>query len=194
MSRRPLLAALLGVVALGVAVTTEVTLPVEALVDRFGSDYDYLVVVAVAALFGLLSLPVLESGRAANLDQTETPDPERPATAPPAGRRLEERRTSLAVALPVVGRVRRARLQDRLRRMTVGALTRSAPCGRKTARERVERGDWSDDPVASTFLAEGRRLSPRAVVGGFRHAEPPHGYATRRVLEEIAALERERST
>lgn len=193
MRRRSLLAALLGGAALGVAVATEVTLPVETLVDRFGSDYDYLVVAAVAGFFGLLSLPVLASGRAANLDQTETPDPERPATAPSAGRRLEERRTSLAVALPLVGRARRVRLRDRLRRTAVGALVRTTGCGRETARARVEQGDWSDDPVASTFLAEGRRLSPRAVGGALRHTEAPHSYAARRVVEEIAALERERS-
>lgn len=192
MKTRRLLAGVAGVAALCVALATDAALPVESLVDSVGSDY--LVVASVGGAALLLSVPVVLSGRGANLEQTETPDPEWPATAAPAGRELDETRTSLALALPVVGAERRARLRERLRQTAAGAVARSRGCSHRTALTRVEQGEWCSDPVAATFLADGTTLSPRALAGSLRHATHPYDYATRRVVRVVLATEREGST
>lgn len=190
--RLRLLAGLAGVAALCVALVTDAAVPVGTLVDRVGSDY--LLVAAVGGVALLLSVPVLLSGRAAKLEQTETPDPEWPATAAPAGRGLDETRTSLALALPVVGAEPRARLRERLRQAAAGAVARSNGCSQRAALTRVERGEWCSDPVAATFLADGTMLSPRVLPGSLRRLTHPYDYATRRTVDAVLATEREGST
>ena len=187
MSRRRLLAGLVGVALLGVALSTDVSLPLGPLVDWVGSDY--LLVAAVGGVSLVLSVPVLAGGRATNLDQTETPDPERPATARPAGHELDDLRTSAALAVPVVG-VAGRRLRGRLRLAATGTVARSTGCRRKTARARVERGEWCDDPVATAFLADEQRLGLSVWVGSLLRATHPYERATRRVLRELRAVER----
>lgn len=184
--RRRLLAGVVGVAALGVALGTDVSLPLSPVLSM-GSDY--LLVAAVGVVGLLLAMALLVSGRAANLNQGETPTPERRATAPPAGRDIDERRRSARLLVPVFGASARRELRERLRRAAVGVLSRTDAETQADARARIERGEWGGDAVATAFLAEDERLPPAAFVGAVRHAEQPYSYATRRTASELRALE-----
>lgn len=79
--------------------------------------------------------------------------PERVPSTPTPGRELERVLDSRwPASLPPV---RRRRIRRRLRRAAIRSLVRTSNCSRETARERLERGVWTDDPVAAAFVRAG---------------------------------------
>lgn len=188
---RALLAAT-GVAALagGLTLDTAGFLPVDAAVTALGNDYFLVAAVGAAAL--ALGLAAYASGRTANVDQTEMPTPERPASAPAAGSGFDADSRRWALAVPFYGADRRRRLRERLRTAAVEAVRHADNCDRGTAESRVDAGEWTDDSVAAAFLATDRRVSLgvrlRSVLGG----RPPVGYLARRAAGAVVERERER--
>lgn len=76
-----------------------------------------------------------------------------------------ERLRTWRVLPPALGDDQSA-VRDRLRTAAVAAVAADAQCGRIAARERVERGDWTDDPVAAAFLGDCQ--PPRRVAAASR--------------------------
>lgn len=163
--------------------------PVRSLVDILGNDY---FVVAMFASVGLLvAASVLYSGREATLQQAETPTPERPVTAPAAGDAVDSALASRTALLPVVGADRRERLRRRLRDAAVETSVRFGERSREAAVERIETGDWTDDPEAAAFLA-GRSPGFEARVRALLRAEPWARRGARRAVTAVVEREDDR--
>jgi hypothetical protein len=63
----------------------------------------------------------------------------------------------------------RAAVRERLRTLAVDRVVAESGCSRATARERVERGDWTDDQVAAALFTDDRPslvAQLRALAGG----------------------------
>ena len=121
--------------------------PVGAVVAVLGNDYFLL------GAFGGVALAVLgwmvarrATGR---VEQAAPPDPEIVPDAPRPGDRVDEMLARWPWGLSAADR---DYLRERLR---TGAVYAQLGEGRSraAARERVESGDWTDDPVAARFLA-----------------------------------------
>ena len=80
----------------------------------------------------------------------------------------------------------REEVREALRSLAVDVVARTDGCSRERALERVDRGEWTDDPVAAAYVAAdvgappGRRL--RAWIW-------PRATTVRRVERTVAALE-----
>ncbi|NHN49831.1 hypothetical protein G9464_19880 [Halostella sp. JP-L12] len=132
---------------------------VSGVVERLGNDY--LLVVPLGALAVLSVLAVLAARTRSGVDQATPPDPEQVPTAPHPGSEVDR--------LADDGLGLRARLlsdddeqvRERLRAAAIGTVMRSEGCSREEARDRVDSGEWTDDPAAASFLAGGADLSLR---------------------------------
>ena len=138
-----------GVVAFGLALLPGVAtlLPVGAVVAWVGNDYFLL------GAFGGVALVVLSwmvARRAAGqIEQAAPPDPETVPDAPRPGEGVDELLGRWPGGLSDADR---DYLRERLRTAAVyGELDRGQ--SRAAARERVDSGTWTDDPVATRFLA-----------------------------------------
>ncbi|ELZ08556.1 hypothetical protein C479_14493 [Halovivax asiaticus JCM 14624] len=115
------------------------------------------------------------------------PPPERVVSTPTPHSRLERRLQSRwSMTLP---RRTRRRIRAEIRQAAVRAIRRRSNCTSRTARETIERGDWTSDPVAESFVRSDRgseRSRVRAVVDRVR-------FSTRalRAVRAIVRLERE---
>jgi hypothetical protein len=123
-------------------------LPVGAVVAWLGNDYFLL------GAFGGVALVVLSwmgARRATgHVDQAAPPDPETVPDAPRPGERVDDLLARWPWGLDAADR---DYLRERLRTAAVyGEL--GGGRSRAAARERVESGAWTDDPVAARFLAD----------------------------------------
>ncbi|PSP82779.1 hypothetical protein BRC96_11290 [Halobacteriales archaeon QS_6_64_34] len=142
--------AVASVVAVGLALVPGVValLPVEAVVAWLGNDYFLL------GAFGGVALAVLgwavarrATGR---VEQAAPPDPETVPNAPRPGERVDD----LLARWPWrLDRSDREYLRGRLRTAAVYSELGTGR-SRTAARERVESGAWTDDPVAARYLSE----------------------------------------
>jgi hypothetical protein len=180
------LGAAVGLAALVAALVVGEGLPVDPLVNVLGSDY--FVVAALAGAAVVVAGSVVVSGRSANLEQADTPDPERPTSAPPAGSALEAGRTAAGTLVPVVGRSRRNRIHDRMRLLVVETLVRSGGCDRTAAEQRVDSGAWTDDSLVASYVSEGRWLTPRAWLAALVRGRHPYGHLVARTYREVESL------
>ena len=73
-----------------------------------------------------------------------------------------------------------------LRSLAVDALVHVDGCDRTTARRRVEAGEWTDDPVAAAYLADGSTESLRRRLAARLR---PRRTIRRRVDRTVAAVE-----
>lgn len=128
--------------------------PVADLVARLGNDYFLVAGLGVAVL--LATGPVLVSGRSGRVTATKMPTPEAPRVLPTPGDALDEAIADPRTMLPFVGRRTRQAARERLRVAAVATLARRAG-GRERADRLVATGEWTTDPVAGAFLAEGVR-------------------------------------
>lgn len=155
---------------------------IDAAVELVG--HDYVIVAALGVLAVLVAGFVLFSGRGAAMSQTEMPTVERPVPVPSAGEPFDEVIGGWRYVAPVVGRSTREAVRERLTAAAVAAVAVDEGCGRRTARRRVEDGNWTDDAVATRFLA-GDRTSLGAWATGISAGETGPEYRARRTVEAI---------
>lgn len=182
--RRPVLV-VLGVAALALAAGAfggPGFLPVDALVELAGADYWLLAAVAVAG--AVVSAGALLSGRERHRRQSETPEPERPTAVPAPGDSFDRTVDSWRFLLPGLGTGPRAAVRTRLRDVATDTVARVEDRPRSEARAAVLGGTWTDDPVASAYLAEGRGVSA-GLTAGWRARR-----SARRTAAEIVGLDR----
>lgn len=115
------------------------------------------------------------------------PPPERVESTPAPGYRLERRLESRwSATLP---RPTRRRIRTEIRQAAVRAIGRRSNCTLQTARETIDRGGWTTDPVAESFVRidpESERSRVRAVIDRVRFRN-----RARRAVRAIVRLERE---
>jgi len=138
----------LGIAAFGLALFPGVAgrLPIDSAVELAGNDYFLLGVfggVAIAVLIWMLSRRAREQ-----VVQATPPDPETVPDAPRPGARFDE---LLGQWPGTLSEADRQRLFERLRADAVRAEMQ-AGASRERAIERIEAGEWTDDPVAARFL------------------------------------------
>jgi len=137
-----------GVAAFALALSGLATLlPVEAVVAWLGNDYFLLGGLGGVAL-AVLGWMVTRRATG-HVEQAAPPDPETVPDAPRPGGRVDE----LLARWPwELNAADRGYLRERLRTAAVYGELGSGR-SRAAARERVESGAWTDDPVAARFLA-----------------------------------------
>lgn len=199
MSSRRILTAVagwLGVAALAVAVavavapeTTAQQLPaVESLTETLGAYDGRLLLVAVAALAGLLAVVFSRVGVSAAEATDSAMDGRngRPveAVAVPAetitGSGLDRTFDRVQETASLDGAV------DRLRGMAVAVERTTAGVDPETARERVRRGEWTDDDLAAAVLGE---AVPVPVGARLRAWLDEERETRRRLRRTVAAVE-----
>lgn len=148
-----------------------------------------LVVGALALLYALLPLALQ---RGSHRRQAPSPEPESVPTGDPPGDDLE--RLFAAASRDTIHNVdRRNELRRRIEAAAIRAVRKRDDCSVAAAREAVESGTWTDDPVAATYLADpdgdvahelpvGRRI--RFHLAG----SSPEVRAARRAADVIAAI------
>jgi hypothetical protein len=191
MSRSRRLLAAVGIVAFLLAVVGVftpdslggLTRSLDSLVDRLGGPWVFV------AAFGVLALAAglaAQAGRAVGgLDEATPPDPEGVHEVPRPGHRLDafiEGETSLPER--VFGD-RHERVRERLRAAALATLRRSG-LTREEALEALERGSWTDDPVAAAFLSETRTPGLGERVAGLVRGESAFQRGARRAAEAVA--------
>lgn len=164
-------------------------LPLAPAVRLLGNDY--FLVVGLAAVATAVAVPALASGRPGNLARAEMPDPEEPVSGAVPGDRFDRKTGGWGSLLPVIGARRRRAVETRLRGATVDVVARSEACSRAEAERRVERGEWTDDPVAAAFVAHSAATTStpgdrvRSIVDG----EGPLRRQARRTVDALAAYD-----
>jgi hypothetical protein len=159
MNRRRLAAGGLGLLLFALAWASSdaaALLPVDRGVSIAGDDFRF--VAALAILGGLVGLLTVLSGRDGAMNEADLRDPESPLDLPRAGDVFARAVTSRTALLPVTGDVDRGAVRDRLRRAAVDTVRRRRDCRPAEARRLVDRGAWTDDRHAASFLADGGRL------------------------------------
>lgn len=126
-----------------------------------GITPEWALVVLVGALAVLQGLRFAQSRRRTELRETETADPERRYDAPTPGDDVE---SSLAIAKrwSRAGRAKRQKLRERLTNAAVRAVMDESGCTATEARQRIQRGTWTDDRVAAAFLSPDVTLPTRS--------------------------------
>ncbi|SEP27999.1 hypothetical protein SAMN04487948_1326 [Halogranum amylolyticum] len=190
-ARTPVVAlgVLVFALALGVLVTPELggSIPVGEAVDAAGSDYKLFVVFGAAALAVVFVVFALRAVGGQN--QATPPDPEDIRTAPVPGAGFD------AVLTDGVGLRERLfgdaheQVRGRLRETATQTVMRRENCGRKTARESVETGSWTDDRDAAAFVggAEGPSPPLSSRVSAALRGRSWFQHGARRAAEEIVA-------
>lgn len=176
------------------AVTTAI--PIEAIVALLGNDYILVAVLAGVAILVVLS--ALGARIVTGLDQTTPPDPEQVHSVPSFGAEFDELVSRGGLRALLVTEQQRE-VRSRLRAAAIATVMLESNCTRSEARERVDRGTWTDDPEAAAFLATSRESEPapkqapgfaarlKTAFGG----ETPFQRGARRTAAEIVHLDPE---
>lgn len=189
MSRSRALFVLVGFTSLAGAVAIlaipgiEAALPVDPLVERVGADFYLLVPLGAVALLSALLLTL-------RLFKREVHE-----TTPPAVEAVDRWRpgTQIDDRLDSLPRFRTGRahrhIHSRIRALAVETISQHEGCSRADARDRVARGEWTDNSVASSFLRHPEFVPPAWHVRLRSVFRPTHWYRWR-VAETLAAIER----
>lgn len=120
--------------------------PVEAAIEYLGSDYVAVAIVGVAAVG--LSGGVVLLRRLGGVEEATPPVVERVQSASYPGASFDD------VAGGRVGTTTPRSARKRLHEAAVRTIMRCERCPRSAAEQRVADGTWTDDRVASRFLAD----------------------------------------
>lgn len=109
----------------------------------------FVILVGVIAL--LQGLRVVSRRRRSRVAEFETPDPETRQSLPTPGEDFDD---DLAVRRGRHWAARRERVSKRLEAAAVDAIAYVEDCSEAAAREALDAGTWTDDPVAAAFFAD----------------------------------------
>lgn len=125
-----------------------------------GLSLQWALVLLVAALAMVQALRFVQGRRTVELRETETGDPELRYEAPTPGDDVAE---TLAATRRWSRRGRNAQtqLRERVGEAAIVAVMDERGCSREAAYERVRSGEWTDDPIAASFLSREVALTPR---------------------------------
>lgn len=124
----------------------------------------------------------------AEREQAETGEVERRTVSPAPGDDLDEIIAHLTVLRSA--KADRQQIRERLQTAAITLIRQREHCSEAAARERIESGAWTDDPLAAAFLADEGVVQPplsetvRNVVTG----EPLIRERARRTVDELTRL------
>jgi hypothetical protein len=154
MIRRLVVAVGVGAAAVGLAIT----------LGPLGRPFDvndaFVLVVGVLAL--VQGLRYLLERRGAEYAATEFGDPERRYRVPVPGDDADDS-IAFASGLSYAARKRRRDVREHLRDVATETLELRENCSPSEATDRLDDGDWTDDPFAAHFLSRGAVSLPLAL-------------------------------
>lgn len=177
------IAAAVGVALAGLGLAMVLGVPVSPF------SMQSLFVTLVGVLAGVQGLRYAGERRAVEPAATRTGDPERRSHVPVPGDDLDS-----GLALPRDLRdgssYRRREVVGRLREIAVETMVARDVCAREEAESRVAEGTWTDDPIASWFLAEDAEQLPLSTrLRFFVRRESAYAHGVYRTVDEIVALQ-----
>lgn len=173
--------------ALGVAILLAPGLadlvPVEAALAVF--DNGYLLVAAFGVVALVVVVTVLLVRGVAGINQTSPPEPESAGSAPRPGEGFDDLISGIDLRSALF-ESRREQVRDRLHDAAVTAVMRETGDTRSEARERVERGTWTNDAEAAAFLAGERTPGASTRVAAVLRGETAFQRGARRSARAVA--------
>lgn len=151
-----------------------------------GVSISRILVYGLGALALLLAVGAMLRRRSTEFSHAETGVPEEPTSLPRPGSDVDTRLRNL-FRLQSQSRLanERQNLDDRLEELAIRIVARREECPRSTARELIERGDWTDNRFAAAYFAEDVTLPLGARVrASFRGSVT--GECARHAIEELA--------
>lgn len=115
-----------------------------------GSSATQVTIVGLLAL--VQGLRVASARRGSRIDGAKTADPEIVESMMTPGRAFDEQLSAVHRA-GFSRRRDRQQIRSRLTDLAVEAVVRNENCSRDVASERVESGEWTNDPYAAAFLS-----------------------------------------
>lgn len=176
-----------AVLAVGIVLLLQPSLaafvPLEAALLLLGNEYVLVAAFGVAAI--LAGLGVLLGRGVGGINQTTPPDPEGVHPVPRSGEAFDDF-VSAGWLREWLGSDRHHRIRTRLREAAIATVMRTSDCTREEARDRVDRGTWTNDTEVANFLSDGG--NPTQAVGALAalRGESPYQRAARRTAAEIA--------
>jgi uncharacterized repeat protein (TIGR01451 family) len=151
-----------------------------------GNDY---LVIGVGVLALLAGLRLAARRRKAEIEGTDTGDPELRIPVPAPGDTLAERLRRIELFGRRPQRTRR-RIRERLRDAAVAVVRRRRRCSREEARRLVLSGEWTDDPHAAVFVG-GEGVEPPPLLESLSASvalQSRFGFRARRTMAAILSL------
>lgn len=172
-----------------VAGVVAVALGFVAILDRGVAgafDLGYLFVTFLGIVAGATGVYYVSRRRNVSRELTAFDDPERRYRAAVPGDDLDDQ----FATIPIERRLRTSHrgVRDRIRRAAVRALVTHEGYDHRTAREAVENGTWTEDPVAASFLATDGQYPPRLRLEAFLGRVDVSEIGARRSVEAIVAV------
>lgn len=161
-------------------------LPVEAVLGVLGNAYVLVAIFGGLAMFVVLA--VLGARAIGGINQTSPPDPEGVHPVPRFGESFDAFVDDAGIRAWLL-EDRHEEVRTRLRESAIATVMREGNYTRSTARDRVDRGEWTDDPEVGAFLADSTEAGDvglgARVLAAIR-GESPFQRSARRSADEIA--------
>ena len=144
------------------------------------------VLYAVAALSFLYALAVADDRSDAEVRGHEVGEPESVQSLPAPGVRFRERMDRVRRQSTFDSQRLHQSITEELEDLAVGVLTRREGCSEREARRLLERGTWTDDPVAAEFFTtRGLRMTAGDLLREVAGRRRPFSEKVARVVDEL---------
>lgn len=162
-------------------------MPIDQAVAR--RDRGYLLVAGVGSLALVAVAFILASRVVYGIHQATPPTPESPSAVPTPGDSLDAFIEGDMGVRELLGAERGTAVKDRLRTAAIRSVMRTTRVDRETARQRVERGEWTDDPTARAYLAAQGSVPLRTRAVAMFRGQSAGQYGASRAAAAISRLE-----
>jgi hypothetical protein len=178
---RPL--AIVGVAAVAVGFVAVVNRGIAAAIDP-----STVVVTLVGALAVVQGVRYANERRGRDRRIDDPGEPERRARATVPGADLDDRIARMTSS-SIGGYASRRELRERVRTVAVAAVARDRNCPTAAAERAVTAGDWTDDPTAAAFFADGASYPLRVRLRAAVRGRSRYGYGLRAAIDAIGRLD-----
>jgi len=127
-------------------------------------------VLLLGGVAGLFAIGSIQYRRSYPPAQVRMPDPEVRSAFPQPGDDVNHLLDTAFGSRGVHAARNRERLKNRIRAVALAALVRRRYLAREEAERRLEEGEWTDDPYAARYFAEGSVGVPLPVLDQLRFA------------------------
>jgi hypothetical protein len=146
------------------------------------------VLYGVAVLSFVYALSVADDRSQAEVEGHETDEPETVQSLPAPGVEFRERMDHVRRQSDFESQRLHQHVTEELEAIAIAVVSRRKGCSESEARRMLERGTWTDDPVAAEFFATGGlRLSTLDLVKEVAGRRPPFSERVDRVVDELVA-------
>jgi len=147
------------------------------------------VLYGVGALSFLYALSVADDRSRAEIEGHDTDEPETVQSLPAPGVAFRERMDHVRRRSDFRSQRLHQSVTEELEEIAVAVVSRREGCSPAEARRMLERGTWTDDPVAAEFFTTGGlRMSTRELLREVAGRRRPFAEEVDRVVDELVAV------